>query len=111
MRILSREKADPGRAPPPGLSPADEGKFWADEAPAGYARTNVAWTEGMAYDGATDRCYFKGNVETVHVGRGSPGAGAASGGKPTTTKIRSGDLQVVFSAPLRRPRKPRARTA
>jgi pyruvate/2-oxoglutarate dehydrogenase complex dihydrolipoamide acyltransferase (E2) component/lipopolysaccharide export system protein LptA len=97
MRILSREKADPGRAPPPGLGPADEAKFWADEAPAGYARTNVAWTEGMAYDGATDRCYFKGNVETVHVGRGSPGAGAASGGKPTTTKIRSGDLQVVFS--------------
>ena len=97
MRILSREKTDPGKAAPPGLGPADEGKFWADEAPAGYARTNVAWTEGMAYDGATDRCYFKGNVEVIHVGRGSPGAGAASGGKPTTTKIRSGDLQVVFS--------------
>jgi len=96
MRILSREKADPGKAPP-ALGPADEAKFWADEAPAGYARTSVAWTEGMAYDGATDRCYFKGNVETVHVGRGSPGAGAASGGKPTATKIRSGDLQVVFS--------------
>jgi len=97
MRILSREKTDPGKAAPPGLGPADEAGFWADEAPAGYARTNVVWTEGMAYDGATDRCYFKGNVETVHVGRGSPGAGAASGGKPTTTKIRSGDLQVVFS--------------
>jgi len=97
MRILAREKTDPGKAAPPGLGPADEGKFWADEAPAGYARTNVAWTEGMAYDGATDRCYFKGNVEAIHVGRGSPGAGAASGGKPTTTKIRSGDLQVVFS--------------
>jgi len=97
MRILAREKADPGKAAPPGLGPADEAKFWAVEAPAGYARTNVAWTEGMAYDGATDRCYFKGNVEVIHVGRGSPGAGAASGGKPTTTKIRSGDLQVVFS--------------
>ncbi|MGB6919320.1 MAG: biotin/lipoyl-containing protein, partial [Phycisphaerae bacterium] len=97
MRILSREKTDPGKAAPPGLGPADEARFWADEAPAGYARTNVVWTEGMAYDGATDRCYFKGNVETVHVGRGAPGADAAARDRPTTTKIRSGDLQVVFS--------------
>jgi len=96
MRILAREKTDPGKAAP-GLGPADEGRFWTDDVPTGYARTLVAWTEGMAYDGTTDRCYFKGNVETVHVGRGAPGAGAAPGGKPTTTKIRSGDLQVVFS--------------
>ena len=97
MRILARERPESGETPPPGLRPEDEGRFWAESAPTGYSRTHIAWTEGMAYDGPTDRAYFKGGVESIHIGRGVPGEAGAPRRETTTTKIRSADLQVAFS--------------
>ncbi|HUX00162.1 MAG TPA: hypothetical protein VMY35_04215 [Phycisphaerae bacterium] len=96
MRILSRENPEKGR-PQPGLKPEAEKEFWADPVPAGHSRTLVAWTEGMAYDGPSDRAYFKGNVESIHTGRGVPGETGAPSREAATTKIRSSDLQVAFS--------------
>jgi hypothetical protein len=97
MRILSRERPEKGKTPPLGPRPEDEGRFWADPLPNGYSRTHIAWAEGMAYDGPTDRAYFKGNVESIHIGRGVPGETGAPRPESTTTKIRSADLQVAFS--------------
>ena len=55
----------------------------------------------MAYDGATDRAYFNGDVDAVYSGRGSVAAATAPSSttrrRVTTTRIQSSDLQVVFA--------------
>jgi hypothetical protein len=70
--------------------------FRSGGVPEGYARTDATWADSMAYDGGTDRAYFKGNVEVVHTGRGAPGA-TNSRRLPGGTRIKSDDLQVVFA--------------
>ena len=96
LRILAREKAKPGAPAPLGLLPEAVEGAWGGSAPDGYARTDVVWTESMAFDGATNRAYFKGNTEAVHAGRGVPGEGEARR-RPTSTRLKSSDLQVIFS--------------
>ena len=97
LRILSREDSGAGDSAGKGLVPEDVAAAWDAGVPDGYARTEVAWAEAMAYDGKADRAYFKGNVETTHVGRAAPGGGGSSRREPTTTRIESDDLQIVFS--------------
>ena len=96
LRILSRERPKAGEAPTPGLAPDAMIGIWEDTVPVGYSRTEVGWVESMAYDGATDRAYFKGDVETVQVGRSSPGGGAQARAV-TSVRLESADLQAIFS--------------
>jgi len=96
MRILAREKPKEGEAATPGLALSAVDEAWDGDVPAGYARTDVAWADSMAYDGAADRGYFKGKVEAVHIGRGAPGESRARRSS-TGTRVRSNDLQVVFA--------------
>jgi len=96
LRILARERPRAGEAARPGLPLSAIDAAWEGDVPQGYSRTDVAWADSMAYDGATDRAYFKGKVEALQVGRGGPGEARAR--RPTTaTRIRSSDLQVVFA--------------
>jgi hypothetical protein len=96
LRILSRERPKAGEALTPGLAPDAMIGIWEGTVPEGYARTEVGWVESMAYDGATDRAYFKGEVETVQVGRSSPGSGAQAGAT-RSVRLESADLQAIFS--------------
>jgi len=96
LKILSREKEKAGATATPGLAPAAVDAAWQGDLPEGYARTDATWADSMAYDGGTDRAYFKGNVEVVHTGRGAPGA-TSSRRLPGGTRIKSNDLQVVFA--------------
>ncbi|MCX5683321.1 MAG: hypothetical protein NT049_06515, partial [Planctomycetota bacterium] len=96
LRILAREKPKPGEPERPGLAPEGMIGVWTGAVPDGYSRTEVAWAESMAYDGATDRAYFKGDVETVHTGRSTPGA-AAQSGAARAVRLESADLQAIFS--------------
>jgi hypothetical protein len=96
LRILARERPKPGEAEIPGLAPDAMVGIWQGPVPRGYSRTDVGWIESMAYDGATDRAYFKGEVETVHVGRASP-AGGSQAGATTNVRLESADLQAIFS--------------
>jgi lipopolysaccharide export system protein LptC len=96
LKILSREKERAGASATPGLAPAAVDAVWQGGVPEGYARTDATWADSMAYDGGTDRAYFKGNVEVVHTGRGAPGA-TSSRRLPGGTRIKSDDLQVVFA--------------
>lgn len=96
LRILARERPKAGEAETPGLSPEALVGIWQGKAPGGYSRTEVAWLDSMAYDGATDRAYFKGDVETVFTGRSSPG-GMTQTGAVTEARIESADLQAIFS--------------
>jgi lipopolysaccharide export system protein LptC len=97
LRILSRERAKAGQALLPGLALAAVSAAWLGAVPEGYARTEVAWADSMAYDGSTDRAYFKGSVDTAHIGRGAPGGDVRARGQSGTTRIKSNDLQIVFS--------------
>ena len=97
LRILAREKAKAGEAETGGLALDAVDAALKGDLPEGYARTDVAWTDSMAYDGATDRAYFKGGVDTAYAGRGTPGGGAATARRATVTRIQSNDLQVVFN--------------
>ena len=96
LRILSREKTRPGEPETQGLLPDAVAGIWQGRVPDGYSRTEVGWTESMAYDGAGDRAYFKGEVETVHTGRSSPGGGAQAGAA-RAVRLESADLQAIFS--------------
>jgi len=96
LRILSREKPKPGEAGTPGLAPDAMSGIWKGTIPVGYARTEVGWAESMAYDGSSDRAYFKGAVETVHTGRSSPG-GTTQATAARAVRLESSDLQAVFS--------------
>jgi lipopolysaccharide export system protein LptA len=97
LRILAREKPKAGEPEKPGLAPDGMIGIWASESPPdGYSRTEVGWAESMAYDGATDRAYFKGDVETVHVGRSTPGA-ATQATTARAVRLESADLQAIFS--------------
>jgi lipopolysaccharide export system protein LptA len=95
LRILAREKPRPGEPETQGLLPDAVAGIWQGRVPDGYSRTEVAWVESMAYDGATDRAYFKGEVETIYTGRSTPGGGAQAGAA-SAVRIESGDLQAVF---------------
>ena len=95
LRILAREKPKTGEPTGPGIMPKQVEAFWKDAVLDGYARTTVGWVESMAYDGASGRAYFKGDVDATHAGRGVPGGGE-SRRAPTGTRITSRDLQVVF---------------
>jgi len=97
LRILAHEKAKAGEAETGGLALDAVDAALKGDLPEGYARTDVAWTDSMAYDGATDRAYFKGGVDTAYAGRGTPGEGAATARRTTVTRIQSNDLQVVFN--------------
>jgi len=102
LRLLSRERPRTGEAETAGLEPDALAGVWTGAVPAGYSRTEVGWVDSMAYDGATDRAFFKGDVDAVYSGRGSPGGAGASGTsttrrRVTTTRIQSSDLQVVFA--------------
>ncbi len=96
LRILARERPRTGEVAAPGLLPNTEEPLWTGPPPEGYARTEIGWTDSMAYDGGTDRAYFKGDIEAINAGRGLPGEGAAARRRATETKVRSDDLQVVF---------------
>jgi len=96
LRILARERAEPGAAPPKPLTPETASNAWEGEVPDGYARTGVTWADSMAYDGLGNQAYFQRDVEAVHTGRGVPGEQGSSRRKPTMTRIRSEDLQIVF---------------
>lgn len=96
LRILARERPKTGEPPEPGIAPNQVETAWKDAAPDGYARTAVGWVESMAYDGASGRAYFKGDVDATHAGRGVPGGGEGRRRAPTGTRITSRDLQVVF---------------
>jgi len=96
LRILSRDRADEPVQPTP-LTPKTAARAWQGDVPPGYARTEVDWTESMAFDGLGNRAYFQGGVEATHVGRGVPGEGGDTRRKPTSTRITSRDLQVVFT--------------
>ena len=96
LKILSREKEKGAGPAAPGLAPSAVDGAWQGDVPEGYARTDATWADSMAYDGSTDRTYFKGNVEAVYAGRGAPGA-AGSRRQASATRIKSNDLQVVFA--------------
>ena len=96
LRILSRERAGPRAAPSKPLTPKAAADAWRGQAPPGYARTQVAWADSMAFDGLGNQAYFQGDAEAIHTGRGVPGEAGGRRRKPTTTRIRSTDLQVVF---------------
>ncbi len=97
LRVLARERVRTGEQPKPGLPPGKAEGYWKDAVPDGYARTEVGWVETMAYDGTGERAYFSGQVEATHVGRGMPGEAESRRRAPTTTRITSRDLQVVFA--------------
>jgi lipopolysaccharide export system protein LptA/lipopolysaccharide export system protein LptC len=104
MRLLSRERPKAGEAETAGLGPDALAGIWAGAVPAGYSRTEVGWVDSMAYDGAADRAYFKGDVDAVYSGRGAPGGAGAAGApssttrrRVTTTRIQSSDLQIIFA--------------
>lgn len=93
LRILSREKAKSGFGP--GLAPETIEAALKGPAPEGYARTLVKWTESMAYDGAGNRAFFQGDVDTTHTGRGAPGD-SSSRGRVASTQIKSSTMHVLF---------------
>ena len=95
--ILAHEKPKAGEVEKGGLALDAVDAALKGDLPEGYARTDVAWTDSMAYDGATDRAYFKGGVDTAYAGRGTPGGGAPTARRATVTRIQSNDLQVVFN--------------
>ncbi|MCX5675603.1 MAG: hypothetical protein NTX87_11410, partial [Planctomycetota bacterium] len=101
LRLLSRERPRAGEAETAGLEPDALAGIWTGAVPAGYSRTEVGWIDSMAYDGASDRAFFKGDVDAIYSGRSAPGgAGAPSSTtqrRVTTTRIESSDLQVVFA--------------
>ena len=97
LRILAHEKPRAGEEEKGGLALNAVDAALKGNLPEGYARTDIAWTDSMAYDGAADRAYFKGGVDTTYAGRGSPGAGETTARRITVTQIQSNDLQVVFS--------------
>ena len=97
LRILAHEKPRADEEEKGGLAPSAVDAALKGNLPEGYARTDVVWTDGMAYDGATDRAYFKGDVDTTYAGRGTPGEGAATARHATVTRIQSNDLQVAFN--------------
>jgi hypothetical protein len=101
MRLLSRERPKAGEAETAGLGPDALAGVWTGDVPAGHSRTEVGWVDSMAYDGATDRAYFKGDVDAVYSGGYARGAGAPGAAttqrRVTTTRIQSSDLQVVFA--------------
>ncbi|MCX5671173.1 MAG: hypothetical protein NTU94_07645, partial [Planctomycetota bacterium] len=98
LRILSHDKPKAGAPALPGLAPNQVDAAWTGDVPDGYSRTQVVWTESMAYDVTAERAYFKGNVETRHVGRGLPGSGATDRRRaPSLTRITSAELQVAFA--------------
>lgn len=96
LRLLAREKPGRGEREPPAIAPADVAGAWQGAVPPGYARTDIAWDDSMAYEGASMRAYFKGGVDAKHVGRGVPGEQGRARTRPTDSRIRSADLQVVF---------------
>jgi len=96
LRLLSREKPNRGETEPSGLAPADVAGVWKGPVPPGYARTDIGWTDSMAYEGSAKRAFFKGDVDARHVGRGVPGEQGKSRA-PTDSRILSADLRVVFS--------------
>ncbi len=96
LRILTRERPQAGEQAKPGLPPDKAEAYWKNALPDGYARTEVGWVESMAYDGTGQRAYFSGDVDATHVGRGVPGEGETRRRLPTTTRITSRNLQVVF---------------
>ena len=96
LRILTRERPQAAEQAKPGLPPDKAEAGWKGAVPDGYARTEVGWVESMAYDGAGQRAYFSGDVDATHVGRGVPGEGETQRRLPTTTRIASRNLQVVF---------------
>jgi len=96
LRILSRDRSEAANPPPP-LGPKAAARAWEGDVPPGYARTEVAWTQSMAFDGLGNRAYFEGGVEATHIGRGVPGESGGTGSKATSTRITSRDLQVVFA--------------
>jgi len=109
LRILARERTQDGETPKPGLPPGKVESAWTGDVPDAYARTAVGWVESMAYDGTGERAYFSGQVDATHVGRGVPGEGRTARRRPTTTRITSRDLQVVFAE--RKPPVPETATA
>lgn len=96
LRILTRERPLAGEQARPGLTPDKAEDCWKGAVPDGYARTEVGWVESMAYDGTGQRAYFSGDVDATHVGRGVPGEGETRRRLPTSTRITSRNLQVVF---------------
>jgi len=96
LRILARERAGSQEASATSLTPEAAHDAWRGKAPRGYARTQVAWADSMAFDGLGNQAYFQGDTEAVHTGRGVPGEAGGRRREPTTTRIRSTDLQVVF---------------
>jgi len=97
LRILAREKTKPGESPAIGILPDAIQGSWGGPVPDGYTRMDVVWAESMAFDGAADRAYFKGDIEAVHTGRGVPGEEGTARRRPTSTRLKSSDLQVIFS--------------
>jgi len=109
VRILARDRGE-GASPAAPLTPETADAAWDNALPAGYARTTVTWTDSMAYDGLDNRAYFVGGTEAIHVGRGVPGEGGRAGRRPTSARILSRDLQVVFGErDAARPTPPEAR--
>lgn len=97
VRILSRPRPAADVPPPPGVPVERVDLAWGGPMPPGYARTVIDWQESMAYEGETDRAYFKGDVVTTHEGRSMPGERGGRSGRPVTARVRSGDLLVIFS--------------
>jgi lipopolysaccharide export system protein LptA len=97
LRTCSRERGKAGESQGAGIEPPPGDTLWKNPLPDGYSRTDVAWTESMAFDGAGNRAYFKGKVDALNIGRGAPGDAAAARRRASEMRIRSGDMQVVFT--------------
>ena len=96
VRILARDRGGQDAVLPTPLTSKTVQTAWDADVPPGYARTAVTWTDSMAYDGLDNRAYFVGRAEAIHAGRGVPGEGDRTNRRPTTARIVSRDLQVVF---------------
>ena len=97
FRLLSHDRPKPGGPATGGLSPEDVAAHWKGPLPAGYGRTDVTWTDTMAYEGATGNVYFKGDVDALQVGRGLAADTGRTRAKVTDSRVMSPSLQIVFA--------------
>jgi hypothetical protein len=100
LQLLTREKTKAGEEAGVGLAPEAVAAAWKGVTPTGYSRTHITWAERMAYEDASHRAYFEGNVDALTVGRSSAATAEAdrTGKSTIEMRIKSHDLQVVFAA-------------
>jgi hypothetical protein len=98
FRLLSRDRPKPGDLAAAGLAPNEVAAHWKGPVPPGYGRTDVTWTDTMAYEGATGNVYFSGDVDAVQFGRGVAAADSSrTRAKATESRVMSPTLQIVFA--------------